>query len=152
MSPGSRPLGFYQALTRQGNVRLLNPKIDSYDIICRCRGVITISGTSGFEALFYGKPVLLLGRAFYESFQEGVIRAGGYESIAESLQRMKKGINFRPEDLDRFVIALHRRSYPGAYEHTIDQIHDPSNYIALAAGVTQEWNFRMSHERETISA
>ncbi len=142
MSPGSRPLGFYRELARLGNIRLLDHKTDGYDIISRCRGVVTISGTTGFEALFYGKPVLLLGRAFYDQFTEGVLRAAGYEEIAAGLQKIKEGMSFDPASLDRFVVSLYRRSYPGAYEHTIPGIHDPSNVSAIAAGISAEWQFR----------
>ncbi len=142
MSPGSRPLGFYRELARLGNIRLLDHKTDGYDIISRCRGVVTISGTTGFEALFYGKPVLLLGRAFYDQFTEGVLRATGYEEIAAGLQEIKEGMSFDPASLDRFVVSLYRRSYPGAYEHTIPGIHDPSNVRVIAAGISAEWHFR----------
>ncbi len=152
MSSGSRPLGFYRELVRLGNIRLLDQKTDGYDIISRCRGVVTISGTSGFEALFYGKPVLVLGRAFYDAFEEGVRRAGGYEEIASALQKIKDGWGFDPEDLNRFVVALYRRSYPGAYEFTIPNIEEPSNIRLLASGIAAEWDLRTEKEKSYAGA
>ena len=150
MFPGSRPFGFYQRLVECGNVRLIDPATDGYDIISRCRGVVTISGTSGYEALFLDKPVLVLGRAFYDQFHEGVIRAGGNEEIAGALQQMKAGHSFDPDDLDRFVVALYRCSYSGAYEHTIQNIHEASNYQALADGVAAGWSWRISHAKQLV--
>jgi hypothetical protein len=138
MLPGALSLGFYERLVRLGGVRMLPRALDSYEILSRCRGVITIGGTTGVEALFYAKPVLLLGHAYYEAFGDGVFRPQGFEEIAPALQRMTWGPPFLPDLFDRFVVAVLERSYPGAYELMIDGATTTANYELIAAGVAQE--------------
>ncbi|WP_445475040.1 capsular polysaccharide export protein, LipB/KpsS family [Methanococcoides methylutens] len=41
-------------------------KIDSYNLLMACEKVITFGSTIGIEAVFWGKPSILIGRAFYE--------------------------------------------------------------------------------------
>lgn len=59
---------FYQRLRALPNVRLLGRQESSPDLIRNCVGVATITGTAGWEALFYGKPVLVFGAAWYREF------------------------------------------------------------------------------------
>jgi hypothetical protein len=59
---------FYQRLRALPNVRLLGRQESSADLIRNSVGVATITGTAGWEALFYGKPVLVFGAAWYREF------------------------------------------------------------------------------------
>jgi len=65
---GHREMNFYKKLLKYPNVRLIDPWIDSKELIKNSKGVITLTGTAGWEAMFYNKPVFLLGNMFYESF------------------------------------------------------------------------------------
>jgi hypothetical protein len=141
MFPGCRPVGFYRRLAALGNVVLLHPSTDSYGVLPRCAGVVTISGTTGFEALFHGKPVLLFGRAFYEVFSAGVTRAQTYEQVAGALGRMVEGATFDPDELDRFVAAVFQRSYDGEVRW---DANDLANAAALAEGLTAELEYRVA--------
>ncbi len=153
MFAGARPLGYFRRLNKLGNVRVLDRRIDGHDVIKRCKGVITIAGTSGFEALFYGKPTLLLGRTFYETFREGVFRANGMEDMASKLMHMAAFPGFDPELLDRFVVAVIRRSYPGLSEMPAKGLTDESNLAVLAAALVAEMAYRqgMALRRECFS-
>ena len=146
MLPGRRPLNYYAELSRIGGVRLLSPKLDSYNIIERSRGVITIAGTSGFEALFYGKPVLLLGRAFYEVFREGVWRSAGWERFPETLSAMAESPGFDGGLLDRFVVAVLQRTHEGFRDLDDSRTFAPENIRSLAAGLVKELRFRLARE------
>jgi len=44
-------------------------KIDSYKLMGVCEKVITFGSTMGIESTFWGKPSLLIGRAFYEDLE-----------------------------------------------------------------------------------
>lgn len=59
---------FYQRLQTLPNVRLLGREESSAELIRNSVGVATITGTAGWEALFYGKPVLVFGAAWYREF------------------------------------------------------------------------------------
>jgi len=58
----------YKRIKEIPNVKLLNPYLSGKSIIKKSKGVFTISGTSGFEALLLGKPVYTFGNCFYNLF------------------------------------------------------------------------------------
>src|SRR5579875_288305 len=62
---GERILSDYRALRRLNNVRLLSPSIDSHELICRAAAVLTITGSSAWEAILYEKPVIAFGPLYY---------------------------------------------------------------------------------------
>ena len=70
-SIASLNFSWFRNILKQSNVRIINPTINSHDLIKNCKGVITIRSDVGWEALLYGKPVLVLTDAFYSGF--GVI-------------------------------------------------------------------------------
>jgi len=152
MNPGSRPIGFYRRLHQLGNVRLVDQRVDGHRLLARCKGVLTIAGTSGFEALFYGKPVLLFGHTFYEDFTEGVIRPRGLEEFAQKLQTIAHFPGFDPALLDKFVVAVLKRSYPGINETTAPEIHDRANDKALADALIAELQFRQNKGKDSKPA
>ena len=50
---------------RHGNLRLIHPSVNSYDLAENAGLVVTINSKAGAEALVMGKPVIVLGDAFY---------------------------------------------------------------------------------------
>jgi len=59
---------FYKRLAALKNVRLLARDENSVELIQNSIAVATITGTAGWEALFYGKPVIIFGAAWYREF------------------------------------------------------------------------------------
>jgi hypothetical protein len=93
MLTGYRPLRFYRVIMSLPRVKLLDQRVNSYDIVSNAEAVLTISGTAGWEALMLGKPVGLFGHCFYEEFSEGV------------------NVVDRPEDLPQILLNLRHRQY-----------------------------------------
>ena len=52
-------------LKRNENVALLDPAQNNYEVMSRCRGIVSVNSKSGAEALLLGKRVFVLGDAFY---------------------------------------------------------------------------------------
>lgn len=69
---GFPSLKFYKKIKRLPNVKLLSPDEPTKQLIKKSVGVITLTSTVGYEALLLEKPVILLGRVFYE-FHKNVI-------------------------------------------------------------------------------
>lgn len=61
LSFGIRSKQYYNNLRRIGNVVLADPRVHSWDWIKAATVVATITGTAGFEAVYFGKPVLTFG-------------------------------------------------------------------------------------------
>lgn len=62
---GERKINDYKPLTRLHNVQLLSPSIDSHELIRAAKAVLTITGSSAWEAILYGKPVIAFGPLYY---------------------------------------------------------------------------------------
>ena len=63
----SRPRRFYEDLAGLVNVELIHSSVSSHDIFAdaRCRAVLVVSSTVGFEAAMDGRPVVSLGPTDY---------------------------------------------------------------------------------------
>jgi hypothetical protein len=64
---------FYRRLAAMANVKCVDPRISSVNLIKNSIGVATVTGTAGWEALFYNKPCMVFGNAWYSEFT-GVTR------------------------------------------------------------------------------
>lgn len=60
-----RSTHFYERLMRLPQVVYLSAEVGNYDLMRHSQFVSTISGSSGWEAIKGGKPVLIFGRAWY---------------------------------------------------------------------------------------
>ncbi len=89
MLSGIRPLGFYRELLKLPKVRLIRQQMDSYQIVPHAEAILSITGTAGWEALMFGRPVVLFGHSFYEEFEEGVVRAEGREELPGILRQIR---------------------------------------------------------------
>jgi hypothetical protein len=56
--------------------------IDSYALLEKCDKVITMGSTIGVEALYWGKPSILIGRSYFESIKGIKIPSTHKEVIA----------------------------------------------------------------------
>jgi hypothetical protein len=70
---GYPSIDFYKKIKRLPNVKLLPPEAPTKKLIKGSIGVITLTSTVGYEALIMGKPIILIGRVFYE-FHRGVFK------------------------------------------------------------------------------
>ncbi|MCD8563044.1 MAG: hypothetical protein LRY54_03145 [Alphaproteobacteria bacterium] len=66
---GRRPSGFYDAIAALPGVRLIDPTITGRDALALSQGLVTITGTAGWEAVLLGKPGVILGDAHFRQFE-----------------------------------------------------------------------------------
>lgn len=62
---GYRTRGFYTKLKNIPNLKLVSPKVPGLRIVERAKLIVTLTGTSGWEGLLLGKPVITFGDIFY---------------------------------------------------------------------------------------
>jgi hypothetical protein len=112
MSVGRNSVTLLRRLRARPNVRLVEPLVNSHDLIRRSTAVAVISSTVGLEALLYEKPVLTLGQPFYSGY--GVTL--DVDSFAEIRQAVPAVLQFQPdpERIRRFLHAAMRACRPGA--------------------------------------
>ncbi len=89
---------FFARLSILPNVHLVSPATASRELIKNSIGVATITGTAGWEALFYGKPCMIFGNAWYANFQ-GVTRFSATISFNDWMSNL-------PESNDDLISSL----------------------------------------------
>jgi capsule polysaccharide modification protein KpsS len=103
-----REISEYIQIMEIPNVELIHPSVPVDQLYQNCSLVITIAGTSGFEASFYEKPVLTLADVGY-SILPSVTRVTELEKLPKCIL---DGIQQKvlSTDLDRFLVLLEKNS------------------------------------------
>lgn len=104
---GAYEFGRLRRLHRTGNVRLIEPTVNSFDLIRESACVITINSKVGAEALMQGKRVLVLGRPTYLQSRHAV-HVAKVEDLSECLRQWQA--DSEQVDYDFFC-----RAYAGSY-------------------------------------
>lgn len=121
----------YKRLMKVPNIRLLKSGIPGKRVIRRAKGVFTINGTAGFEALLMGKQVYCFGHSYYSSCK----RVKYVHNIRELRGVVYDNYNIVYEDDEELY------AYVNAY---LDSLHfgltDYFNHRASKYGVDLEEN------------
>ena len=96
----------YEQIMNIPNVVLLHPNVSNEEIYEKCELVITIAGSSGFEALFYRKPVITFSNMYY-SILPSVRTFESFEKLSEQIKESKSEI-IDSSDLDKFVSLIEK--------------------------------------------
>ncbi|MFB6088486.1 MAG: hypothetical protein ABEK36_01765 [Candidatus Aenigmatarchaeota archaeon] len=134
---GNRNLSFYKEIKKLPNTRLISFHTNTFNLIKRCSLLATITGTMGFEALFFRKPVITFGNAFYNTFDE----VEKIEKIAELPKiiekKLEKGL-INEEKLLEFMFAYQNSFFEGIPrypEACDDKSIEKENIIKLVDGI-----------------
>ena len=133
---GSDKLSFYKEIKKIPNVKLILPYANTFNLIKRASLIATITGTVGFEALFYRKPVITFGDVFYNVFDD-VAKIGRVRDLPELINKMM-GIRIKRENLQKFIYSLLNSTYEGFVllpGDTKDKSLDQENIKKMAGGI-----------------
>jgi hypothetical protein len=84
-----RPYNFYKRLQMIPRVEVLSPYTDIVELVKGSQGVITVGGTVGFEAIFWGKPLIVFGHALY-NFLDFVFDVENITQLPDTLSKARK--------------------------------------------------------------
>ncbi|MCP9451739.1 MAG: hypothetical protein NNA23_03535 [Nitrospira sp.] len=102
-----------ELLVRCDNVRLLDPRINNYEVLSRADAVVTVNSKSGAEALLLGRPVIVLGDAFYTDC--ALVRK--LDSLLALPEILREILNAPPQldpfNIHRYFQDVWEVSYPG---------------------------------------
>lgn len=102
----------FELARRFDNFVLLPPQTNNYTVLNRADAVISVNSKSGAEALLLGKPVVVMGDAFYRSCP--LVYAVG--RLADLPARLREALSAGPFDPAKgapYFESAWRRSYPG---------------------------------------
>ena len=104
-----RSISEYSEIMNIPNVTLIHPSFNSQDLIKNSKLVFTITGSSGFEAAFYGKPSIIFTDVGYDKLPS-VTRIKEIESLNHTIiESLNKSIN--PLDLEKYLLKLEKNSF-----------------------------------------
>jgi hypothetical protein len=129
----------YDKLRRLPNVVLIHPFEDSHNLIKNADLVIVISGTVGWEALLYGKPVITLGNVFYNN--SGLVhQVSNLGELKKAIRQLLKNYQLDKAKLLKYILALKHGTYEGYFNvpHTDTRVMERENIKKLANGIYDE--------------
>jgi hypothetical protein len=100
-----RPRRFYKELKKILNVKLLRPELSSFNIIRDSKIVAIISGSAGWEATIFGKPVITFGEVFYNAVSSAP-RSRIPEDLPALVRKQLHRSESNDEEITRFLAAL----------------------------------------------
>ena len=133
---GHKKIRFYEDLSKYPNVVLIDPWIDSHELIKKSEAVVALTSTAGFEAILYRKPVFVLGRIFYEN-APGVIRLDDiYGEYNKKLSEWK-----RPslEQVVLYLAECFRTMYEGCVYTVVPKTFNVENIKMVAGSILNQF-------------
>lgn len=105
-----RPIFVYKEILELPNVILAHPDVNNETAIKNSDLVITIAGTTGQEAAFYGKPVITFTEQLYTSLPSVKVLKN-LEDLPELIKRsLETKVNF--DDLGKFIDIVDENTFP----------------------------------------
>ncbi|MBO6702585.1 MAG: hypothetical protein JJ921_09590 [Pseudomonadales bacterium] len=139
--PGIHSAGFYNTLTRLPNVVLVAPETSNEYLQSRCDLLVTVAGTLGFQQLLSGRPILMLGRKYYEIL-EGIIHVTDLNSLPYILKKtLAKEYSFDDATMARSLRAFVSAMIDTGFETGVDLKdihHDPEKLASLLLRIFSE--------------
>ena len=133
-------MNFYRSLKDYPNIKFISPWISSHKLIKNSEGVIVLTGTVGWEAILYSKPVFVLGKVFYNSFK--------YANVIENIDDLSHVLkNFKSKkiskdkydkELIKFVSSYLKSSVDGVSYLNSKILHNTSNIKNISDAIIKE--------------
>lgn len=109
---GRRPPEFYERINAMPGVYMVNPLESSFPFINDCRAVITLTGTSGLEAILLGKPAVFLGNFTYKFIEQGFVLHSDLSTLKDVLNAIDEITPASDDVLIKLLAAIHAVSFP----------------------------------------
>jgi hypothetical protein len=122
-------------LRRHDNLVLLDPGINNYRVLGSADAVVTVNSKSGAEALLLGKPVLVLGDAFYRDSPLAT-RIDALSALPDAIAAaLARGPARADAALDAFFQSVWDASWPGElYDVSDENVAAFADSLARALG------------------
>lgn len=104
-----REIKFYKRILELENVKLIHPDFDSKFLFRNCELVISVGGTSSFEATFFGKPSLIFADLGYASIPS-INRLNSYSELKQGIMESLK-IKVEPRFVIKYLEILNQNSF-----------------------------------------
>lgn len=134
---GFRKKEFYEDISHLHNVLLVKPEISLVEIVTKSKGVITLTGRVGLEALLLDIPVISFGKTFWNKCH-GVYNVDSIYNLKDYLLCLSQQPNSPVVDkssIYKLIQAYDRCVYEGTFIHGAPDFCIKSNHINLARAI-----------------
>jgi len=104
-----RSIEDYKKIIRIPNVKFIHPDISSQELISKGFGVIAVLGSTGFEALFYKKPVFLFAEDYYDDLTM-VTKINSFSELSEKIKKTLMNYNFNNKEINALMDSFENQS------------------------------------------
>lgn len=124
---GWRKPSFYQQIIDFTNVRLIHPSVSNDELIQNSSLVITLRGTAGLEAAFYGKPSINFSKYSGYSELSSVHVISNLEELSKIIPKwMNVQVNF--SELNKYVNYIENTSFDFFHVDFTSELAKKFNY------------------------
>ena len=106
---GWRSIQYYRQIMALPNVELIHPDVPSKTLLESCSLVVTINGTTGLEAIFYKKPVIVFSNTSYSTIST-VCKIDKIEELPQKIKSLL-GSKVNTSELNNYIDLLERNSF-----------------------------------------
>lgn len=104
-----RPISEYKEIMSIPNVTLIHPSFPAPKLLQKCSLVITIAGSSGFEAALYGKPAIVFANVGYSALPS-VKKVKDMEQLPQLISTSLQYL-VNPSDVEKYLTLLEKHSF-----------------------------------------
>jgi hypothetical protein len=113
---GWRDTSFYKTIIDLPNVELIDTNFPNKTLIEKCSMIVTIVGTLGLEAAYYGKPSIVFSNTIFSELPS-VYKLTDYEELPLAIRKsLKQQVNF--DDVNSFINKIVSNSFDFDFEKT----------------------------------
>jgi len=138
----ARTTDFYDAIAALSNARLIPVSTPNFSLIDHAKAVATVTGTTGWEAIVRGKPVLIFGHAWYKGC-DGVFYTPSEKTCKEVLLKIAEGYKVDKEAVRLFVHVIEKVGMRGYVDVGYEKVADISYEENISALTCTIQNFFM---------
>ena len=109
-----RSIDDYKKILSLPNVKLVDINLNNQNLISKSQGIISISGGTGFEALFNKKPIILFSHAPYDVLSM-VTKIKSFSSLPEDISRALNDFKFNNKELNAYMHVFTEKSLSVPY-------------------------------------
>ena len=104
-----REISQYKEILDIPNVKLIHPSFSNKELLANCSIVISIAGSSSFEAAFYEKASIVFGNVLYKELPS-VYKINDIEKLPMTIKKaLKEKVD--ADDLNRFLAILEKNTF-----------------------------------------
>jgi len=110
-----RSNNFYEKIKTIHNVKLISPKLDIHELLDSCNAVITLTNTTGFEAIIYDKPLFVFGNVFYNLYDYAykISNYGEINELFDIVNKWDDNNKVRKNNRLKFIKAINNSIFEG---------------------------------------